>query len=284
MKLRFALLRGVCQTPAYVMRQQGMLEKRGHQMTCSIAPTAWMVPERLASGDFEFAVIPWTRIAAAPPEEDSKVICGSGCEEAALVVRTGLSEDDVRSVAVPREGGMKDLTAMALLESVGWQDVRIARCPSGDGAILAFAGGGADAASMVEPWATMLEGLGLGHVVRRTGDIWPGAPCCSLCVNGRLLREKPEVVQAVVDCYVQAGDFVRQHSVEAARQSADYMHVSPELLTRALSVNLPDPRAISNQAACRRILDLMKELGYIEALPTDYSDLSFLERALAAGS
>ena len=33
-----------------------------------------------------------------------------------LVVRAGLDPKDVRTVAIPREGGMKDLTAMALVE------------------------------------------------------------------------------------------------------------------------------------------------------------------------
>ena len=72
------------------------------------------------------------------------LIAGSGIEEAALVLRTGLSQEDVRSVAVSNEGGIKDLTAMALLRRLGWNDVRLVRQPSGDGAILSFVGQGAD--------------------------------------------------------------------------------------------------------------------------------------------
>ena len=30
-----------------------------------IAPTAWVVPQRMAAGTLDFAVLPWTRVAAA---------------------------------------------------------------------------------------------------------------------------------------------------------------------------------------------------------------------------
>ena len=46
-----------------------------------------------------------------------KVICGSGHEEAALVLRNGLEITDVKSIAVPKEGGIKDLTAMGLIST-----------------------------------------------------------------------------------------------------------------------------------------------------------------------
>src|SRR5207249_5984702 len=101
------------------------------------------------------------------------------CEEAALVVRADISLDEVRTVAVPQEGGIKDLTAAALMRDLGWDDAMRVRMPSGDGAILALIGQAADAASMVEPFATALEEQGIGWVARRTGDVWPGAPGCS---------------------------------------------------------------------------------------------------------
>lgn len=128
------------------------------------------------NGDSQFAVIPWTRVAAAEANDMPLVLlAGSGVEEAAIVVRTGVAPSEVKKIAVPQRGGMKDLTAMGLMEMLGWQDVEKVRMPSVDAAILTLAGQGADAASMVEPYATMMEKLGLGTVLRRTGDAWPGA-------------------------------------------------------------------------------------------------------------
>ena len=67
-----------------------------------ILPTAWVVPQRLARGEFQFAVMPWTRVAAASAHgEDLVLVCGSGCEEAAIVVRQGLALEDVQTLAFP---------------------------------------------------------------------------------------------------------------------------------------------------------------------------------------
>jgi hypothetical protein len=152
-KVRFALLRGVCQTPAYVAYEKGFLSSEDVDAHLVVTPTAWMAPEQLLAGQSDFAVLPWTRVAAAEKGEALlKLLCGSGCEEAVIVVREGLELAQVRTVAIPREGGMKDLTAMGLIEALGWER-NLRRFPSGDAAIIAFVGEGADAASMVEPHA-----------------------------------------------------------------------------------------------------------------------------------
>ncbi|HEY6321254.1 MAG TPA: ABC transporter substrate-binding protein, partial [Thermoanaerobaculia bacterium] len=204
--IRLALLRGVCQLPAYVAIEQGFFAAQDLAAEPVMAPTAWAVPERLRAGEVDFAVIPWTRVAADQASGGSRLVlvAGSGVEEAALVVRTGLAPEDVRRVAVPQEGGIKDLTAMALLRRLQWHDVRLVRQPSGDGAILSFVGMGADAAAMVEPYAAMLEHLGLGRVLLRTGDVWPGAPGCSLTTTRALIEREPDLVQRVTTAYVAA--------------------------------------------------------------------------------
>ena len=277
--VQFALLRGICQLPAYIAAERGFLDDEGIDARISIAPTAWTVPERMGRGEVEFAVIPWTRVAADRNTSNRMVlIAGSGIEEAALVVRTGLDEREVRRVAVPQEGGIKDLTAMALLDRMGWSDVEVVRMPSGDGAILAFVGEGADAASMVEPWAAMLEHLGLGRVVRRTGDVWPGAPGCSLTTTARVIAERPELVLRMVRAYMRAARFVADDPAEAARVGARYIGVGEHVVLRALEANRPDPNAIRSDAAMASILELMTKRGYVETAPVGYRDLSFLDQ------
>ena len=210
------------------------------------------------------------------------LLCGSGVEEAAIVVRNGLDPADVRSVAIPREGGMKDLTALGLIESLGWQTVEQRRFPSGDGAIICFFGRGADAASMVEPYAAMLEELGVGRVVRRTGDIWPGAPGCSLTAAAALVQRDPDLVQRVVNAYVRAMQFVHEHPDRTAEIAAPFIGVDPAFVRRALLVNGPDADAVRHTDSMQRILHFMQQLGYVKEIPTRYADLSFLDKAQAA--
>lgn len=282
-KINFALLRGVCQTPAYVAYEKKFLADEGVDARLSISPTAWMIPEQLLSGASDFAVLPWTRVAAAEKgEAPLKIICGSGCEEAVIVVRKGLRPADVRVVAIPREGGMKDLTALGLVESMGWGKCELRRFPSGDGAIIAFVGEGADAASMVEPYAAMMERLEIGVSVRRTGDIWPGAPGCSLAASADLISREPDLIQRVVNAYVRAAAFVNEYPDEAAQIASPYIGVHADTIQNALRVNRPDVNAVRNQESMRTILDFMLRLGYVEKIPEDYADLSFLDRAQAA--
>ncbi len=119
----------------------------------------------------------------------------------------------MRRVVVPQEGGIKDLTALALMQSLGWDRQKLIRMPSGDAAILSFVGNGADAASMVEPYATMLEVLQLGRVVRRTGDVWPGASPAQPGDIARPLGRCTGASSEDVAAYVKGANFV--HSFPA---------------------------------------------------------------------
>ena len=278
-----ALLRGVCQMPAYAALERGFFQRRGLDVRVRIASTAWLVPEQMARGEVQFAVIPWTRVAAADSrDEDLVAICGSGCEEAALVLRAGVSPDEVRAVSVPQEGGMKDLTAAALMRSFGWEQRRIVRMPSGDGAILALVGCAADAASMVEPYATMLAQQGLGTIVKRTGDVWPGAPGCSLTTTHALLNKRRDLAERVVAAFVEGARFVDERPDEAATLAEPYIGIGARFIREALEHNHPSVDALSNTDASEAILSLMQELGYLGRRPVRYVDISIL-RELRAG-
>jgi ABC-type nitrate/sulfonate/bicarbonate transport system substrate-binding protein len=281
-KIVFALLRGVCQLPAYVAHAKGYLRDLDIDAELSIAPTAWTVPQRLVDGEVHFAVIPWTRVAADNSRNRLTLISGSGFEEAAMVVRNGMTVEQVTDVAVPNEGGIKDLTAMALVQRLGWQEANIVRMPSGDGAILSFVGEGADAASMVEPYATMLEHLGLGHVIQRTGDVWPGAPGCSLTTTSNIIAAKPDLVQRMVGAYMRGARFADTNRDESADIAEKYIGLSAEIIRKALDANRPNPDAIRNQAAMDQVIGLMIQRGYIDKVPSGYKDLSFLDNAEAS--
>lgn len=277
--VQLSLLRGVCQIPAYVAQANGYFADEGVAASIAIEPTAWMVPGRLARGESQFAVMPWTRAAAGTGQDlPLVVVCGAGHEEAAIVVRQGIDVADVRRATVPLRGGMKDLTAMGLIDSLGWKDVEIRRQPSGDGAIISFFGRGCDAASMVEPYATMMEQLGVGRVVKRTGDVWPGAPGCSLTTTRQLAGDDPGLVGAVVSAFVRGARYAREEPAEAANVAEGYIGVAEEFIEEALRHHPPDVDAIRNTEAIDEILSLMVSLGYIETGAPDFTDLSFLDR------
>lgn len=278
--MQISLLRGVCQIPAYVAHARGYFRDEGLEVEIQIDPTAWVAPARLEAGETQFALIPWTRVAMA---RDSRllVVAGSGHEEAAIVVRKGISLDQVRRVAIPRRGGMKDLTAMALIERLGWGDRELIRQPSGDGAIISFFGEGADAASMIEPYATMLVQLGLAEIVMRTGDLWPGAPGCSLATSRRFRDQHPDQVLRFVRAFARGVRFVGEDPDQAAALAFPYIGIHQRFIRAALDVNRPNVDAVRNREALDNILQLMRKLGYLEAIPSEILDLSFLDSVAA---
>jgi len=282
--VHLSLLRGVCQIPAYVAYDEGFFRDEGIEVDLSIAATAWLVPERMLRGEVQFAVIPWTRVlASAARGEPLVLVCGSGCEEAAVVVRRGLAPGDVRRVAIPQRGGMKDLTAVGLMRRLGWGEVETLRLPSGDGAILSFVGGGADAASMVEPYATMLEELQMGTVAARTRDVWPGAPGCSLTTTATVIERQPDLVQRVVRAFVRGARFAEREPERAAAVAGRHIGIAPRFIEAALGHNRPDVCALHHEEAMDRVISFMSEMGYLETRPDRaYKDLSFLDRAIAA--
>lgn len=279
-KINVSLLRGICQMPAYVAYEKGFFKEEGLAVSLTIEPTAWMVPHKLNTGESHFAVIPWTRVAAAEEKDIPLVLlCGSGFEEAAIVVRKGINFSEIKKIAVPQRGGMKDLTAMGLIDSLGWKDLEIIRLPSGDGAILSLVGMGADAASMVEPYATMMEKLGIGTVIKRTGDVWQGAPGCSLATTVAMKDAHADIVQSVVNAFVRGALFVKKNPEESADIGSFYIGINARFIRNALENNQPDVNAVRNEKAMGTVLTLMLKLGYIKKYPMNYLDLSFLDKA-----
>lgn len=284
-KIHLSLLRGVCQIPAYAACLKGFFAREDVDATFGITPTAWLVPQQLVKGDCDFAVLPWTRVAVAEEgEAPLRVVCGSGYEEAALVVQQALSNEQVNSIAVPREGGMKDLTAMGLIDTMGWSKATQLRFPSGDGAIIAFFGQGADAASMVEPYATMFEQMGTGRVVKRTGDVWPGAPGCSLACTASLIERNPDLVLRVVRAYIHAVSYVNEHPDEAAELAAPLIGIKASYIASAIRANPPNTEGVRHAGMMRKILGFMQTLGYVKEIPENFVDLQFMDSTVCDSS
>jgi ABC-type nitrate/sulfonate/bicarbonate transport system substrate-binding protein len=278
--VKISLLRGICQMPAYAAYEKGFFEQEGLAANLAIEPTASMVPPKLENGESHFAVIPWTRVAAAKEKGKSLVLlCGSGIEEAAFVIRKGIKPPQVKRVAVPLRGGIKDITAMGFIERAGFNNPELLRMPSGDGAIISLFGRGADAASMVEPYATMLEQMDIASVLVRTGDLWKGAPGCSLAATAQLKKAQPLLVQKVVTAFVRGAAFVRKNHIESADIASRYIGINPGFIKEALKVNQPDVNAIRNTQAMENVLAFMVKLGYINRHPKNYTDLTFLDKA-----
>ncbi|MDD2666503.1 MAG: ABC transporter substrate-binding protein [Methanocellales archaeon] len=289
MSIKIGLIRGICQMPGYVAYEKGFFKDQGLDISCSVDPTAWILADKLISGEISFGIVPWTRVVSARDKGDNLiVIAGSGYEETATVVRrdaniNSLSELKGKRISLPVEGGMKDLTSQALFKKYGItpKNTEILRLPSGDAAILAMLSGRVDATTNVEPYATMAVELGIGKIIARGKDILPKVPGCSLTTTDHFLRDHPDIVLKFIKAILKAEEFCHEEQEEAAKISSKYIGISSEIVREALRYNQPHTDITGSIEVMTGIVRLMKELGYIESISKEFYDFELLKEAKA---
>ncbi|MGV2863084.1 ABC transporter substrate-binding protein [Achromobacter sp. AGC39] len=70
---------------------------------------------------------------------------------------------------------------------------------------------------VAEPFNALAETLGVGKVLRFTGDVWRNHACCVVFMHERDLEQRPAWSQKVVDAIVQAQLWIRDHRAETAQ-------------------------------------------------------------------
>lgn len=93
---------------------------------------------------------------------------------------------------------------------------------------------------VAEPFNAAAETLGIGKILRFTGDVWRNHACCVVLMHQRDLEQRPEWSQKVVNAIVRAQAWTREHRTEAAqllsKDGANHYtpHV-PAVLTKVLA-------------------------------------------------
>lgn len=70
---------------------------------------------------------------------------------------------------------------------------------------------------VAEPFNAAAETLGVGKVLRFTGDVWRDHACCVVFMHEHDLQQRPEWSQRVVDAIVRAQLWIREHRAETAQ-------------------------------------------------------------------
>ncbi|MBI5966884.1 MAG: ABC transporter substrate-binding protein, partial [Deltaproteobacteria bacterium] len=93
-----------------------------------------------------------------------------------------------------------------------------------------------------EPHCANTVHLGYGHSIYTSGDIFPGHQCCALGVQGKLVREKPDMVQKITKIYVDTYRFFLAHQEEMLKLMSEKTLMPVKVLKEALEyVQYPDP-------------------------------------------
>jgi NitT/TauT family transport system substrate-binding protein len=93
---------------------------------------------------------------------------------------------------------------------------------------------------VAEPFNAASEVLGVGKILRFTGDVWKDHACCLVFMHERDIQQRPEWVQRAVNAMVKAQLWTRQNRAETAALLAkdnpiQYTPHSVEVLTKVLA-------------------------------------------------
>jgi NitT/TauT family transport system substrate-binding protein len=158
--------------------------------------------------------------------EAIRIIAGSTSGGAFLVVRSGITApEDLTgaTIATPQLGNTQDVALRAWLitqglsaDTAGGGDVSI-RPQSNADTLNAFRAGEIDGAWVPEPWATRLILEGGGVVLVDERELWPDGLYVTthLIVRTEFLEQNPAIVEAFLEGYLAALEFVQQNPDEA---------------------------------------------------------------------
>lgn len=246
--------------PLLVAHGRGLFEAEGIRAEKPVLLRSWaQVIEAFVAGQVDVVhllapMAVWARFGSRVP---LKVVAwnhvgGSGLAVAPDVAR--LADLGGRTVAVPFWYSIHNVVLQALLSEAGLKPVirrRGALGPEEVGLVVmppsdmppALAARQIAGYIVAEPFVAAAEALGIGRVLRFTGDVWRQHACCVVAMHQRDLESRPAWAQGVVNAIVKAQLWLRENRAEAARllSREDANRYTPHAAAVLARVLAPDP-------------------------------------------
>ncbi|GGG42433.1 hypothetical protein GCM10010964_32420 [Caldovatus sediminis] len=259
--------------PLLVAHARGLFEAEGIGAEKPTLLRSWaQVIEAFVAGQVEVVhllapMAVWARFGSRVP---LKVVAwnhvgGSGLAVAPDVAR--VADLGGRTVAVPFWYSIHNVVLQALLAEAGLKPVirrRGGLAPDEVGLVVmppsdmppALAARQIAGYIVAEPFVAAAEALGVGRVLRFTGDVWRNHACCVVVMHQRDLESRPAWSQAVVTAIVKAQLWLRGNRAEAARLLSRedpnrYTPHAPAVLARVLAPDAADRDAYLASGALR---------------------------------
>jgi NitT/TauT family transport system substrate-binding protein len=168
---------------------------------------------------------------------DIKIIGGIMGQDGSVIVKPERTNDirtiaDLRGkkVATVRLASSDAVVRTALNEAgIDWRsDLEFFELKNPPAVIEAVKSGQVDAGVVWGPFDLRAEQQGL-KVVVRSGDIYPGHPCCRLIVSSKQL-DKPQVIERFLRALLQAEHFSQNHRKETIDSIAKYVKLDRDTL------------------------------------------------------
>ena len=193
-------------------------------VTDYLFPTGAPEMQAMLAGDLDVAYVGAAPVLSAVSSGlDAKIIAGVNSQGSDLVLRTGLNYTGPQSlkglkIATFQAGTIQDTILRNWLKQNNIdadRDLEIVGMGPGD-AVTAITAGKVDAVFLPHPSPAVIESLGKGKSVVKSGEMYPNHPCCVLVVSGKLIREHPEIVEQILRTHMKAIDYIATNQNDAA--------------------------------------------------------------------
>ena len=213
--------------PLFVAKEKGLFKKNGAEVDIQIIESA---------GDIKAAAIA-KRIDGFANTIDTVTMAAGAGLDCVQVLALDTSDGGDGIVANSKYKSLKDLKGKQVAldttggpslfyfnylidqEGLTMDDFDVKNMSSGD-AGSAFAGGSVDAAVTWEPWLSKAKESDFGTVLR-SSDEDPGVIADTLCFNKEFIKKYPDTVQAIVDSWFDALDYIKKNPEESYKIMAD---------------------------------------------------------------
>lgn len=191
----------------------------------------------------------WMRFARQMP---IRVVAWNHTDGSALTVAPDIAKvEDLagRSVAIPYWYSIHNVVLQQLMvksglrvaqhnaERLGENEVRLVVMAPPD-MPTALANGSIAGYIVAEPFNAMAEVMGIGKILRFTGDVWMRHACCVVVMHEDDLEQRPEWSQGVLNGIVRAQVWMRDHREDAAvllsRDGKGYLPQPKEPIIRTM--------------------------------------------------
>ena len=221
--------------PIFVAREKRFFEKAGLNVDYKAFPTGGPVIEGLTSRSLDIGFVGTPGLLSTARGFAITGVMGMALEGSGLLTRTDgvkkVEELAGKRVGMPARGSIAHLLLLRALTNakVDPNSVRIIEIRDADGIRVGLQRGEIDAAAIWEPWVYQLEQAQGIRKLALSSDIWPQHQCDLMWVNNSFLKERPDVVRAVVDGLLQGMQTVTREFGDSAGTVSKALGIQPSI-------------------------------------------------------
>jgi len=180
--------------------------------------------QAMLGGDLDAAYVGTAPpISAISEGMDAKIVAAVNINGSDLVLKSGLKYAGPqslvgKSIGTFPPGSIQDTVLRHWLNESGVDASKLKILAMGPGdAVTAISAGKVDGVLLPHPSHAIIEDEGRGKSVVKSGEMWPNHACCSPVVSGKLIRERPDLVEQLVATHIKATEWVNANPEEAAK-------------------------------------------------------------------